>query len=134
MFSLRQTVASTILNEIVTSADAGADNARIVVYDGNIPSSADGGLLNNFVLAEIECAKPCATISGRNLTFNTTTPDNSINRSGTATFFRLMDSDANVIAQGVVSSNNGTGSFRLESTSLVEGGTLSIVNASITLN
>lgn len=133
MFSIKQSIANSMLEEIISSADAGDNAAKILIYNGIIPSSADDALDDNFVLVEIECSNPCATTNGRVLTFNTLTTDNSVNRDGTATFFRLHDSNDNVILQGIVSSIGGVGNLKLPSIRLIEGGTVNINSATIIL-
>lgn len=130
MFSIKQSVATTILNQLVSAAGSGA---KIVIYDGNIPSSADAGLNNNFALATFACPNPIGTVSGRVLTFATLTANQAVDHPGTATFFRVLTSGNSVVAQGTVTASGGNGNLKLSSITLPEGGSVTINSANITL-
>ena len=130
MFSIKQSTATAILNQIVTAAGSGA---KINLYDGNIPASSDAALSNNNVLARVACGNPCATVSGRVMTFSAFEANVAVEREGTVTFFRLVTSGGNTVLQGTVPDTGGTGNLKLNTIQLQAQGTVTVDSATISI-
>jgi hypothetical protein len=133
MITFGTAAANALLASIRDLADAGSGPAVIHIYSGPFPM-IDGQLFTaNVLLAELTCSDPCGTAIDQTLVFGPITGDMSVNALGVATFFRLMDSDLNVIAQGTVTIGSGSGELHLNVTYLVQGSDLEITSATITL-
>lgn len=112
-------------DQITTDIDSGAGAGTLRIYDGTPPASANAALSGNTLLAQLTLSDPCAAAAASGvLTFNAITDDTSADNTGTATFFRLLDSDTNVAVQGTV--GQGSGDLSLDSTSITAGQTVSV--------
>ena len=116
------------LDAINTALNAGAGAALIRIYDGTRP--ATGGAATT-LLAELTCSDPAAPAAAAGvLTFSAITQDASANATGTATWFRMVDSAAGFVMDGNVGT---TGSdLNLTTTSIVATQPVSISSATIT--
>lgn len=116
------------LDEITALVDAGSGAGLIRIYSGSRP--ATGGA-ETTVLAELTCTDPVAgAASSGQLTFSSITDDSSANATGTASWFRVMDSDTNAVIDGDVGTSGSD--LNLNSTSITSGGTVSITSFVIT--
>ena len=106
------TLRNTRMDAINTAAHAGAGAALIRIYDGTRP--ATGGAATT-LLAELTATDPMfsAAASGV-LTASAITQDASANATGTASWFRVVDSTATVVMDG----NCGTSGSDLNLTTL----------------
>lgn len=121
---------NNMLDEITALIDAGSGAGKIRIYDGTRPATCGTATT---LLAELTCADPsCAAASGGVLTFDTTPAleDSSADATGTATWFRVVDSDNNCVIDG----NVGTigSDLNLNSTSITVGATVSITSFTVT--
>ncbi len=85
--------------------DAGAGAGVLRIYDGTIPTDADTALSGNTLLAELTMSDPAFNAAGdqapgARATAASITSDTSANATGTASFFRILDSDLNGVLQG----------------------------------
>lgn len=132
--SFANNTANAILNQITTNLDLGSGPATIVFYSGSVPANANTALSGNTVLAVLTCSDPsAASASAKTLTLNAITQDSSADATGEATFFRAMDSDANVVLQGSVSAVGGGGDIQMNTASIVAGGPVQITSCTLTL-
>lgn len=116
------------LDDINTLLNAGAGAALIRIYDGTRP--ATGGTATT-LLAELTCTDPAApSAASGELTFSTITQDSSANATGTATWFRMVDSAGNFVLDGNVGTSGSD--LNLTSTSIVATEAVSISSATIT--
>lgn len=116
------------LDDINTLMNAGTGAAKIRIYDGTRP--ATGGTATT-LLAELVCSDPaCSAASGGVLTFSAITQDSSADATGTATWFRVVDSDNNFVLDGNVGTSGSD--LNLTSTSIVATEPVSITSATIT--
>lgn len=100
------------------SANAGAGAATLRIYNGTPPASANAALSGNTLLAQLTMSDPAfGAASGGVLTASAITQDSSADATGTASFFRILDSDANVVLQGTVSTSGAD--LNMTSTSIV---------------
>lgn len=98
----------------------------LVVYSGTKPTTVDTALSGNTALATFSFAAAAswAASSGgvQNLDIPTTTVTASA--SGTATFFRILNSSGTALIQGTVATSGGD--FNLSSTTVTSGDNVSI--------
>lgn len=89
---------NTRMDAVDDACNAGAGAALIRIYDGTRP--ATGGTATT-LLAELTASDPMfgASASGV-LTASAITQDASANATGTATWFRVVDSSANAVMDG----------------------------------
>lgn len=120
------TLRDNMLDEITTRAGNGA---LLRIYDGTRPST--GGAATT-LLAELTCGTPFASAaSGGTLTLGAITQDSSANATGTATWFRIVQSGGST---HVLDGNVGTSGsdLNLTTTSIVSGQPVSITSFTIT--
>lgn len=113
-----------MLDEITARAGT---SAILRIYSGTQP--ATGGA-ETTILAQLTCnatAFAGAAASGV-LTLNSITADSSANATGTATWFRIYQSDGttHVLDGDVSTTAAGTGDLQLDDTSIVLGGTVAL--------
>ena len=120
------TLRNNQLDEVTARAGA---SALLRIYDGSRP--ATGGTATT-LLAELTCnATFAAAASSGTLTLNAITADSSANATGTATWFRIVQSDGST---HVMDGNVGTSGSDLNfnSVSITSGGTVSVTSFTIT--
>jgi len=126
---LSTTARNARLTALITAIDAGSGPGVLSIYSGTRP--ATGGTATT-LLAELTLSDPCGTVSGGVLTFNAITQDSSANASGTASWARIVDSDAAfVLDLGVGTAGSGM-EIILNTTTIVAGGPVGITSASLT--
>lgn len=128
---LTDTARNNMLDELTALIDAGAGAGNVKIYDGSVPANESTALSGNTLLATLPCSDPSsAAASGGVLTLSSITDDSSADATGTATFFRVEDSDTNVVMQGAVGTSGAE--LNLNSTSITTGQTVSITSWTIT--
>src|SRR5262245_37398330 len=111
-------------DQIKTAIDAGAGAGKLRIYDGSRP--ATGGSVTN-LLAELTFSDPSAPgASGGVLTFSAITADASADATGTATWFRLVDSTNAFVLDGSVGASGSGADLELNTTSIVAGANVSV--------
>lgn len=94
------TLRNTRMDAINTAVNAGPAAGLLRIYDGTRP--ATGGTATT-LLAELTFTDPAfAAASGGVLTASAITQDSSANATGTATWFRVVDSTAAIVMDGNV--------------------------------
>jgi hypothetical protein len=124
---------TAMLAEIGTEIDAGTGAGKLRIYDGTggRPADADTAVTTQVLLAELTFSDPSiSTNTGGVLTFDTITDDSSADATGTAVWFRVVDSDNNAVFDGDVSTSGSD--LNLNSTSITSGGTVSVTSFTIT--
>lgn len=123
---LNATLRNNMLDEITTRAGG---SALLRIYDGTQP--ATGGTATT-LLAELTCnATFAAAASGGVLTLNSITSDSSANATGTATWFRIVQSDGSThVLDGTVGTSGAD--LDLDTTSIVATGTVAVSSFTIT--
>ena len=120
-------LANARLDQTTTARDAGAGAAKLRVYDGTRP--ATGGTVTT-LLAELTFSDPSApAASTRTLTINTITGANAV-ATGTATWFREVDSNDVFIQDGSVGTSGED--LNLNTVSIVSGNTVNVTSYVIT--
>ena len=121
-------VRNSRLQDIADAINAGTGAGRIRIYNGSRP--ATGGAATT-LLAELTLSDPCqASITGGVLTFDTITADSSADAGGTATWFRIVDSDGNFVVDGDVGTSGSD--LNLNSTTISIGQTVTVTGFTIT--
>lgn len=117
------------LDQITTRMDGGTGAALLRIYDGSRP--ATGGTATT-LLAELTLTDPsAAAASGGVLTLSSIAQDASANATGTATWFRIVQSDGTThVMDGSVGTSGSD--LNLNSTSITSGGTVSVTSFTIT--
>jgi hypothetical protein len=124
--SYAETLRHAQLDAITTRA---GNAALLRIYNGSRP--ATGGAATT-LLAELTCGSPFAgAASGGDLTANSISSDESADATGTATWFRIVQSDGSThVMDGDVGTSNSD--LELDSVSIVEGGTVAVTSFVIT--
>lgn len=116
------------LDAITTKIDAGAGAGLLRIYDGTRP--ATGGTATT-LLAELTFSDPSsAAASGGVLTASAITQDSSANATGTATWFRVVDSAATFVMDGNVGTSGSD--LNLTTTSITATQPVSVTSFVIT--
>ena len=125
---LSTTYRNTIMDALTTEAGA---SALILIYSGTQP--AGGGAASGTLLGTLTCATTFApAASGGAITLGSITGDSSADATGTASFFRLTQSDTTWVLDGDITVTGGGGDLTLDSVSVVIGGTINISSATFT--
>jgi hypothetical protein len=119
-------IRNAMLDAITTRAGA---NALLRIYDGTRP--ARGGTATT-LLAELTCGATFAPAASAGvLTLNAITQDSSANASGTATWFRIVQSGgSNFVLDGDVGTSGSD--LNLTTTTIVSGQPVSVTSFVIT--
>lgn len=121
------TLLNNRLDEITSLRDAGAGPAKIRIYSGARPAFGGG---ETTVLAELAFADPSSAAAAAGvLTANAIVDTNAV-ATGTATWFRELDSDNNILIDGDV--GTGGSDLNLNTTSIVIGNPVAITSYTIT--
>lgn len=125
-------------DEIVDLIDVGSSNAngQIKVYDGTQPANPDVAVSSQNLLATLELSAPAFGAAaddnpGGKATASSITSDSSIDLTGTAAWFRVLDRDGTAIMDGSVGTSSAD--MILDSVALTAGETLSITSWTVTM-
>lgn len=124
--------STTLRNErlvrIQVNIDLGAGAGLFRIYDGTRPATCGTATT---LLAELTFTDPCAGApSGGVLTFSAITADASANATGTATWFRNVDSTGTCVVDGNVGTSGSD--LNLNSTSIATGQNVAVSSYTIT--
>ena len=106
------------------------DNGYIRIYDGTIPTNADTAVGAQVLLAELRAnaTSAPAAVAGV-LTFNAVTSDSSNNATGTASWFRALQSNGtSVVMDGTVTATGGGGDMTINSIAISSGATTEVTS------
>ncbi len=122
--SFSTTVRNNGLNQISAAIDAGPAPGLVRIYDGVRPAAGAAVTTQN-LLAELAFADPAfpAATSGT-LTANPIVNDSSANATGTATWFRVVDSTGAFVFDGDCGTSGSD--LNLNSVEITTGVTVSI--------
>jgi hypothetical protein len=107
------------------------NSGTINVYDGSVPASAATALGGQTLLAEVTLANPAfgSASAGTITLLGVPRSDNSINNSGTAAFFRMVQGTNTLQGSVGVSSAD----MIVDSVSFIEGGVFTINSLTVTM-
>lgn len=117
-------------NAVVDLLDAGAGAGTVKLYTGSAPATVDdaatGTLLGTLTLSDPAFGNAADINPGARATASAITSDTSADATGTAGYFRALDSNGNAIIQGTVTATGGGGDLELNSVSISAGVTIAI--------
>lgn len=128
--------AKAACDAIVDLLDAGAGAATLKIYTGSAPANIDDAATGT-LLATLTCSDPAfgsaadANPGGR-ATASTITGDSSADATGTAGYFRALDSNGVAVIQGTVTATGGGGDLELNSISISAGVAVNITSWTFT--
>lgn len=122
---------TAMVQAILDDIDAGAAAGSVRIYNGTQPATCGTATT---LLAEATLNDPAGTVASGVLTLDIdpAVTDSSANATGTASWFRIVDSDGNCAVDGTVTATGGGGDLTLSSTSITSGGTVTITSFTIT--
>lgn len=117
--------ASAAADAVVDLADAGAAAAKLRIYDGTQPTTADTALGAQVLLAELTMSDPAFGAASNGVaTASAITTDASANATGTATWGTIVDSNNNRIMDFSV--GTASADLILNTTSIVSGASVAV--------
>lgn len=121
---------------IVDLIDAGSGAGKLRIYSGAQPNNPDVAVTSQTLLAELTFSDPAFGSAadgtpGGLATANSITSDSSANATGTAAWFRIVDSDDTAIMDGTVGSEDAD--LVLDSTSITSGQTVAVSSMTATM-
>lgn len=124
--ALNTQLANATVNGQADSLSARLNSGFLRIYDGTQPTNADTAIGAQVLLAELTFSATAAPAASNGLiTFNAIGSDTSANATGTATWFRCVQSDgATVVMDGSVGTSSAN--LVLNSVSIVAGGTVAV--------
>lgn len=128
---LTNAAASAAADAVVDLCDAGAGAATLRIYDGTVPATADTALSGNTLLAQLTMSDPAFGAAANGVaTASAITSDSAADATGTASFFRILDSNGTVVIQGLVGTTGCD--LNLNTVSLVAGATVGVSSLTYT--
>ena len=128
MASLTNAQASRAADAVTARCNSGS----LRIYSGTAPANADAALSGNTLLASLPFGATAfgAAVNGV-ATANAITADSSADATGTATFFRALESDGTtVVWQGTVGTSGAE--LNLSTLSVLAGGNVSVSSLTYT--
>lgn len=120
------------VDAITALINAGAGAGTIKIYTGTQPAGPGTAVGAQVLLGTLTCSDPAFPGATNGVaTASAITSDTSADATGTATWFRVLDSNAVAIIDGSV--GTATADMILDSVSIVAGGTISITSWTITM-
>ena len=103
--TISNNAAKAACDAAVDLLDAGEGAAKVQIYDGAQPANPDVAVTTQTKLAELVCTDPCFGAAadadpGAKATAAAITDDSTADATGTAAWFRAVDSDGNAIIDG----------------------------------
>lgn len=122
-------------NAMLDTLTAPCNSGFLRVYDGAVPADADAALAGNTLLAELTMnATSFPAAAAGVLTANAITQDASANNTGTASFFRIYQSDGTTcVLQGTVTATGGGGDLQFATVSFVAGAVVQVTALTISM-
>lgn len=128
--------AKAACDAIVDLLDAGAGAALLRIYDGTQATDPDTAIGAQVLLAELTCSDPAfgsaadANPGGR-ATASAITTDASANATGTASWFRAVDSNGVAVIDGSVGTSGAD--LNLNTVSIVSGASVAVTSWTFTV-
>lgn len=130
-------VAILMVNAAADAADAGAAAGKLSIYGGAQPANPDTAVSGQPLLVEFDLGDEAFGDgvdggSGATATGNPVDPVPAT-ATGTATWFRITDSNGGAVIDGDVTDTAGSGALKVSSTSIIEDIDVSIVSMTFTM-
>lgn len=125
-------VRNAMANAAVDLIDAGPAAGTVQIRTGAQPASA-GSVATGTLLGTLTLSDPAFgdAVNGT-ATAGAITGDSSADASGTAGWFRVLDSTGATVMDGAISEAGGGGEMILDKTAIVAGGTISVTSWTVT--
>lgn len=125
-------VRNAMANAAVDLIDAGPAAGTVQIRTGAQPASA-GSAATGTLLGTLTLSDPAfADAVNGTATASAVTGDSSADASGTAGWFRVLDSTGATVLDGSITGTGGGGDMILDSTAIVAGGTISVTSWTVT--
>lgn len=125
-------VRNAMANAAVDLIDAGPAAGTVQIRTGAQPASA-GTAATGTLLGTLTLSDPAfADAVNGTATAGAVTGDSSADASGTAGWFRVLDSTGATVMDGAISEAGGGGELILDKTTIVAGGTISVTSWTVT--
>lgn len=126
-------LAAARKNEMLDAIADNCNSGRLRIYSGSVPANADAALGGATLLAELTMnATAFGAASGGTITANAITADTSADNTGTASFFRIFQSDGTtVVYQGTVGTSGAD--LNLNSTTINAGVQVQVTSLTLSL-
>lgn len=125
-------VRNAMANAAVDLIDAGPAAGMVQIRSGAQPASA-GSAATGTLLGTLTLSDPAfADAVNGTATAGAVTGDSSADASGTAGWFRVLDSTGATVMDGAISEAGGGGEMILDKTAIVAGGTISVTSWTVT--
>lgn len=125
-------VRTAMANAAVDLIDAGPAAGTVQIRTGGQPATAgtaaSGTLLGTLTLSDPAFADAVNGVA----TAGAITGDSSADATGTAGWYRVLDSTGATVMDGSISAAGGGGDMILDSTAIVQGGTISVTSWTVT--
>lgn len=126
--SINTALKNVELDAVVDSFDVTPPGV-LRIYDGAAPADANAALGAQNLLAEVTLPNPSfAAAAAGSVDKTGTWEDLSINASGTAAWFRLLNSDGTYVLQGTVTVTSGGGDMEVDDVNFVAGGSFTVTS------
>lgn len=127
---LSSALASALADAVTAEVDAGSGAGAIEIYEGTLPTDLDED--TDTLLAEFTLADPAAAAAVAGVATWDLDPDlsDTVLATGTAGYFLVKDSDGTAVFGGSIGTSGNP--LNLSSTSLVEGGTVTLTTGTVT--
>lgn len=123
---------SSLADALRLLVDAGTGAGKIRVYSGSQPAGPDTAVSGQTLLAEFTLADPSFGAASNGVTTLASTPRTTTGlAAGTASWFRVLDSDNVAIVDGAVATSDAE--LNLNTTTVSSGVNLEITGGTITM-
>ncbi len=134
---LSNAAAKAACDAIVDLLDGGAGAGTLKIYTGSAPANVDdaatGTLLGTLTLSDPAFGAAADANPGGRATASTITGDTSADNTGTAGYFRALDSNGVAVIQGTITATGGGGDLELNSTSISAGVAINVTSWTFTV-
>lgn len=124
----RTAMADSVVDLLDGGSGAGTVQIRTGAQPATVGTTATGTLLGTLTLSDPAFG---AAVSGV-ATAGAVTDDTAADATGTAGWFRALDSNGIAVLDGSISASGGGGDMILDSTSIVTGGVIKITSWTVT--
>jgi len=134
-FTLSNALRSSMANAVTAAIDAGSGPGLLRVYAGTRPAGPDTAVTSQTLLLEVELADPSFGAAANGVITLDASPALAAEglADGTATWFRIVDSNDAAILDGKASAAGGGGNLILSTTTVSVGLDVEVVSGTITM-
>lgn len=130
--TLSTAARNAMADALVDLADAGSGAATVKIYTGTQPAGPSTAVSTQTLLGTLTCSDPAfGSAAGGTATAGAITGDTSADATGTATWFRVQDSNGLAIWDGSVGTS--AADMILDSVSIIAGGTINVSSWTVTM-